>query len=254
MAGDSSPATSTSTSSPWSPQQPFLQQGFQQALQRILNGPNQQTFSPQTQTALNNTFQQNQGVTDPNLQAASKWNQDILAGSGPGFDQQKQSLINSITPQLSSQFAAGGRYGSGLSQNAEAQGITNGLINKQGEAAQLAPMLDTAQNNLQQGALNQQLKVGNAYDALNRQNMQSPQDAVLNFMRAIGGNYGGTTNTVQTPASGGNNWLTGIGSALLGSSLFGPLGGGMSGLGDLFGGGGMAGLQDGLPFASGSVI
>lgn len=70
---------SQSTSGPWSPQQPYIQTGFNQALGQLMGGSTVAPFSPQTQQGLNMTTQTAANSQLPN--AASNFLTSLLGGS-----------------------------------------------------------------------------------------------------------------------------------------------------------------------------
>jgi hypothetical protein len=84
MGGKTSYGTTTgqSTAAPWSPQQPYIQQGFQQAANQLSGGSTVAPFSPQTQQGLNMTTQTAANSQLP--QSAASFLSSLLGGSWGG--------------------------------------------------------------------------------------------------------------------------------------------------------------------------
>jgi hypothetical protein len=223
MSGDTTPQTQTqsqfSSSSPWAAQIPYLMQGFN-AAGGLLNTPQ---YMP---AALNNVWSfANSPTATPNVNAASNQLQQTLNGNyltgGAGFNSAFDAAKRQILPQVDSQFASAGRTGSGLAQTAETQalgdsfsGLYNQERNRQMSAAGMAPNLDEMPFQMQQQKMQDMLTAGGA-----------GQDAIMNFMRTIGGNYGGTTSGnssgTMTPAQYNNPLEEGLGIGGLLSSMLG---------------------------------
>ena len=229
MSGDMTPAqqqqsqSQFSQSSPWGPQIPFLTQGFNAAANTFLNSgiPN---YMPQAVTNLWNSA--NSPLNTSNTNAASSQVQSTLNGNylsgGKGFNDAFDAAKRQILPQVDSQFATAGRTGSGLAQTAQTQalgdsfaGLYNQERNRQMGAAGMAPTLDSVPFQMQQQKLGNMMEAGSA-----------GQNAILNFMRAVGGNYGGTSmgfgnsQGTSTPAQYNNPFEEGLGALSLLSSFF----------------------------------
>jgi hypothetical protein len=148
MSSGSKPAgtqITTTDTSPWSAQQPFLKTGFQRAEDDVLNAPAEYypnstvvPFSGQTTNALDLQEQRALGG-DPTVQAGQTQVQDTLQGdylnSNPHLNQAIQnatapiaeSFNEDIIPGIQSGFSGSGRYGSGLQARAqERAGIAAG--------------------------------------------------------------------------------------------------------------------------------
>jgi len=127
--------TVTSTSAPWSAQQPYLTRGFQQA-QNLLNqgGPQYypgQTVAPfgqDTNNALNMFRQQavrGSGVPDAATGQLQQTLQGDYLNSNPYLDamynqaagQVGENYREAVAPSIGAQFDSAGRYGSGMYQN-----------------------------------------------------------------------------------------------------------------------------------------
>jgi len=126
MKGDSTPATTTTTSEPWAPQQPYITSGLENAKQAFLDTPPYMPeFDPATIAAQNgilnaaNTpglYGDTSSMIDKTLRG------DYLTG-GEGFNAALNAARNEIIPKVQSEFAARGRTGSGLAQTAETGAI-----------------------------------------------------------------------------------------------------------------------------------
>lgn len=224
MSGDLTPATKSGTSfsntGPWAPQVPFLLKGFGQAGDTFLDS----NIPDYMSSAVNNLWNSsNNPILTPNTDAASAAVQKTLSGDylsgGAGAKAALDAASRAITPQIASQFASGGRYGSGLSKSAETTALGdvyanqfNNERNRQMEAAGIAPNLDMTPFNMKQQQLSNMMTAGGAR-----------QNAILNFLRAIGGNYGGTAsgnaNQTSMPAQYNNPFQEGLGSALMLANL-----------------------------------
>ncbi len=111
---------STTSSEPWSGQQPYLTEGFEGA-QGLLNTPREfypgdmtVPFSQQTEAAL--VSQEGRALQGSDLAAAGQGQmQDVLAGDylngNPAFEAMGDRVYNSIRPGIDAQFAGAGRYG-----------------------------------------------------------------------------------------------------------------------------------------------
>lgn len=132
---DSKPAayqTTTTSSAPWSAQQPYLKEGFERAKTDVLEKPVEYypnstvvPFAPQTEQALE--MQEQRALTgSPTMSAAQEMAKGTLSGEyldagNPYMQQAMQSAITpmatafqeDVVPAISSQFSGAGRYGSG---------------------------------------------------------------------------------------------------------------------------------------------
>lgn len=245
MAGTQSTQTSTSNSSPWSAQQPYLQQGFD-AAQKIYQGPGvsyfpNSTVAPTTANQ-NSAFNMGSNIAQQgqsNISGAQNFNNDVINGkyqNNPYSDQVFNNIQSHVAPAVNSQFSAAGRYGSDSHANALATGLTNayapyasqnyqqGIGNMQ-QAAGMAPSLNAGQwNNAQNlqglGAQQQQHGQLQTNDAVARYNYNSnlPQLRLNQFQQNVGGNWGGVTTNTQplyTPSifsqiAGGGLGLAGL--------------------------------------------
>lgn len=264
--------TSTSTSEPWSAQAPYLTYGFDQAKQQYQTPksyyPGQTYAGPTEATTLGLQRQQDRATNGSALfdagkaQNLSTINGDYLnADSNPylqsAIDNANQGTIrgfnNSVIPQLQSQFAMSGRYGSGAQQSQQgvasqdllnqlgmnAQNISYGNYNdergRQFQATQNAPAYAAADyqdiaNLLDVGQQREAITQQGIDESMNRFNFN--QDAQGNALDAylgrINGNYGGTTTSTERNPNYKSTSSALVGGALngagLGSSLLGSYG------------------------------
>ena len=283
--GGQSSQTSTQTSAPWDVQQPYLQQGFQTA-QNLAGRPQSYypnstvtPFSPQSDLALQLTAgralqgspltgeAQNLGLNtlQGNYLNGSPW-LDQMYDRGVGA--MTRNFSDSVLPNIDSQFAGKGRYGSDLWSNQkdmamdnlgrQLEGYATNLYGgnydqergRQMQAMSMAPGL-AAQDYVDfgqlgnAGAMIEGKAQGLIGDQMNRYNFYQgePDQRLSQYMNQIGGQYGGTTQGTQTqPMYGGSPFMD-------------ILGGGLS-LAGMFGGGGAmpwgatAGGMGAIPFSS----
>lgn len=198
---------------------------------------------------------------------------------GPGFNAAVKAATDYALPQVDSAFEQSGRFNSGLARTAETKAIADAFAGQYGQERQLQEQNFTNERENQLRAMlfaptianqdytdiSQIAGVGAAQDAdaqqaLNEQvyrytygqNIQ--QNQLLDYLRAITGNYGTSGSSTGTqaglsqvmPTSGMNPLMSGLGGALMGASAFGT-GGALSGvLGLGAGGGGLLGGGLGL--------
>lgn len=251
MGGRSSPSSTTTVqkSDPWSGQQPYLTEGFKAAQQEFRSGrpeyfPDSTVvpYSPETETALNMRTQQ---ATDPNsllgmagTETAATLRGDYLQAGNPVYDQMLQGVTRSVRPGVDSAFAGSGRFGSPLHSEALGRGISQGMVpyiaaerGRQYGAAQDADRV----SRFAPGAL---AEVGQAREGMSRQELQEDIDRwnfeqnrekqkIADYMGAITGNYGGTTNATTTQPRYSNPLMSGLGTAGSAANLvMTPFGGG----------------------------
>lgn len=143
--GKSSPSGTTNTiqkSDPWSGQQPYLTNVFQNAAQLYGSGPwtsyPGQTVAPiQPQTYQSLGLEQARALSgSPVTSSAQNYDTNLFSGNylsagNPYFQNMVGQVGQSIMPQIQSNFALNGRTGSGAEANAFADALTR-------EAGQLA--------------------------------------------------------------------------------------------------------------------
>jgi hypothetical protein len=228
--------SSSTTSAPWGPVQPGLQQGIN-ATQNLWNAGGFQAantpYGGQTVAGLSPLTQQSiNGIQSyaNNGNAATNAGQNYITGILGGNTSGIQPLIDNTRNAVNASYEGAGRYGSGANDKAVANGVGTVIANQMGQAAQLAPTYAGLQLQGQQ-ALNaaggqqqqQQQQELNAAQQKYWQQVNAPQNAISQYMNLLqGANTGGTSSTVQY--GGVNNsspWLTaaGVGSSLLGSYL-----------------------------------
>ena len=134
--GKGSSDTTTSTS-PWSGLQPYLSTGFEAAFNDVLNNPLEffpnstvTPFSPETEYGLG-AMTNRAAMGSPLNPAAQGQVMDTLSGKyltgGEGYDAYLDSVMSDVRPQVDSQFAAGGRTGSGMHSESLGRGLGRGM-------------------------------------------------------------------------------------------------------------------------------
>lgn len=134
--GKGSSDTTTSTS-PWSGLQPYLSTGFEAALGDVLNNPLEffpnstvTPFSQETEYGLG-AMTNRAGQGSPLNPAAQGQVMDTMSGKyltgGEGYDAYLDSVMSDVRPQVDSQFAAGGRTGSGMHSESLGRGLGRGM-------------------------------------------------------------------------------------------------------------------------------
>jgi len=263
---DTAQTNQTQNAEPWSQQIPYLGYGFDQAQANYQDPasyyPNQGfvPFSDQTTDALG----QMQGIAQENKvgNAAANESYNTLTGqylnNNPYVDQMADRVGGDVMAGVNSTFNQGGRFGS----NAHADTFANSIADA--SAAMRYQNYDSERQNMirasalapqsaqmQYAGANQLAGVGSAiegkqYEALqddmNRFNFyeNQPNRELGNYMAAIGGNYGGTTDSTSiAPTFGGSPAMGALGGGLAGFSLgnefgYGKAGAALGGLAGLF--------------------
>lgn len=234
--GSDSPQTQSSTTQPWGPQQPYLRRGFAEAENAFLNeAPYMMEFDPASRAA-------HAGIlglagNSPLSDSASKMVQDTLRGDylhgGSGFNAALDAARNEIIPKVQSEFASRGRTGSGLAQTAEAGAIGDkfaGLYENERQnqlrAGQLAPMIDE----MRYAGFDRMNQVGEERRKLAEYNANARRNAILKYMGAVQGNYGGTTETTGGGGAGSGGmtgwkrYVAGAGAGAMAGAPLGPWG------------------------------
>ncbi len=247
MPSSSGGGTQTTKTQPWGQAQPYLKDILGQAQQNYQSGGPQyypdSTVTPEldsSNTALQDII--NRGMAGSPVTTAAQNNiTDTLNGNyldpttNPYWSSLVQGVTNSVTPQVNASFGLAGRTGSGLNQEALAQGLSQGIgqvgagiynqeRSNQMTAAGLAPTLANqdyvdAGNALgasqQQEGYNQQQLT----DAVNRYNFnQNAPNNNLNQYASLVDPIGGMGGSSTTTGGGSQK---GIGSSLLGTALVG---------------------------------
>lgn len=250
--GGSQTTTTTQNQQPWAEQQPYLLQGFEEA-QKQLQGPSPQyypdstvvPFSPESEAAMGMRTGQ---ANDPNSlinQAGGELSRTLggeyLQADNPVFQQMLQGITGAVRPGVDSSFAGAGRFGSPLHAEALSRGISAGMLpfisqergRQYGAIGDAFPVSQYAPGLLQAvGQQREGMSRNVLQDLIDRFNFGENIDAakLQQYMGAITGNYGGTTTGQATQPLYSNPLMTGLGMASsaagIGSTLFGPPGGG----------------------------
>jgi len=256
--------TSTNTvqnADPWKGQQPYLTYGFEQAKQNFQTPqsyfPNQSVvpFSPQSDMAMRLTEGRALQGSPVNF-AAQDLATNTLGGNylngNPYLDAMYNSGVSGMTrnfgesvlPNIDSQFAGKGRYGSDLWGNQKDQamqtfgkslsdyatnlygGAYENERNRQQQTMAMAPQLaaqdytDFAQlgnvGAMTEGKAQQQLA-----DQINRYQFyqQRPDQALQQYMGNVTGNYGSSTTGTTTGGTQANPLMNALGLGLTGYGL-----------------------------------
>ncbi len=198
----------TTSTEPWKPQQPYLTQGMEEAKGESLGAPDavRQYFEQQL-------AQRGEGgapfETAAKDQLTGTLKGDYLYG-GSGFNAAMDAAKRAIIPGVESRFAAGGRTGSGSESVAETRALGDAFAGLYGQERQN-----------QMGALGQvpamqgvdYRNIAAVGDAANQR-----RQAIMDYMKTIGGSYGGTATQ-----PGASPFLSALGGAATGAQ-FGPWG------------------------------
>lgn len=236
---------------PWSEVRRPLKRTYQRA-EELAQQPRQffpnQTFvnfDPATQQALNMIEQKAQagipGVEEAQQQLAATLGGDFLHG-GPEFNAAVQAAQNQVLPQVRSQYARGGRYGSGLARTAEVQALGD-IFAKQyaqerqnqmrglmmapqiqnlayGDAARLAAVGGTREEQAQKGLDEQIARHSFAQEEPKMRNIELAQL----LAGSPGGSMSGSGYQQANPFTAGRGAQI-LGGALGGAGLAGMIGG-----------------------------
>jgi len=205
--------TQTQSSGPWSGQAPYLRGLYQQAgslpLQEHYPGQTVADQSPQTQQAIGmQTAAAQGGANQPRTQQHNQTlGGDYLYG-GQGFNAALDAAHNKIAPMVQGQFEAGGRYGSGLAQEAETSALANAFAGQYGQerANQMHAMGMASPAYADAAMLNQAGGQQDAYqqsllsDQLNRWNFaqQAPYDRLAAQNSVLQAGYPGQSSISET--------------------------------------------------------
>lgn len=254
MGGVGASTNTVQKSDPWVNQQPYLQQGFQQANNIYQQGPFNYAASPYTTQAQNLTAQKAQ---DPNSLVGQSQSmlgntisgQYLNPSSNPFFKASVQDALGQASSAFAGQYGgqAGNNLGNSGYQEALARGLgaaaTNAYSNQynterqnQLSASQLAPSMDYAN-------LNQLANVGAQQESRAYQQYQAPWQNLGNYNSMINGQYGSQTEKPYFYNPMANAMGLGLGGLALynGASNAGLFGGGAA---SIFGG---ANAADALP-------
>lgn len=253
---------STQRSEPWSAQQPYIKEQFQEA-QNLYNAPGPsfyggQTyagFAPQQEAALQ-AGEQRALAGSPLLQGAQDLagqtiGGEFLSAGNPYFQDMMGSVERDVRQRVDPRFEQGRRYGSGLHAAAttrelgsQAAQLAFANYGQERQAQQAAAAGAPALAQADYGDISQLMGVGGERqamaqapisEAIQRFNFeqQQPAQKLAQYGALIGGNYGGTTTGTQTtPVQGSNPFLTALGVGATGASVAGGLWGGANPLFD----------------------
>lgn len=265
FGGGSSSGSTTATSSnaPWTEQQPYLKQGWQGAQNLYQNytpqyytGNTVADLNGQQTGALNAMWGYGMNGGSPTTQSANNYATNVLNGNylsagNPYFQGMVNQIAQGVQPQVDSQFAAAGRYGSGAAANAFASALTNQAgqlayqnynngVNNQIKALTLAPSLNATNLSNYSAALG----AGNAYQTQAQNqitadqarwnyNQNLPYDILSRYQAGIGqptGSQGSQSTPYYTNPTATALGLGTLGLGAYNSGMFGNLfGSGSSG-------------------------
>lgn len=244
--------TSTSNTTPWSEQIPYLKQGFSEA-QNIYNKGPQQFFGGQTYaspdaatTSALNSIETRARAGSPLMNQGSAELGKTLSGqyldpnTNPGFQSVLDTTKANTLPGIDSRFMGAGRSGSGLHGRAVGEGLGSAIggltygnyndeRNRMTSALGMAPQYAQADYNDaamlgQVGAAREGIAQQGINEAIARHdyNQMAPNQALAQYMQMISGNYGGqSTGTTQQLIPQANPWMQGLGilSSVAGAGL-----------------------------------
>ena len=243
--------TQTSTSQPWSVQAPYIDYGMNQA--RTLyeeggpayyGGNTVSPMAPQIEQGINMT--ENAAMTGGYGVDAAANNQliDTLSGSylgaNPYLDQMYDTAADRARRAMDSQFAKGGRYGSGVHQDLMGENLSDmagnlygkSYENERGRQMQMAGLAPSISNqnyvpgqamidsgNIVQGQANEQIAADKArWDY----NQNQPYANLSNYMNTINGDYGNSqSQTTNTPMYNNSTATNILGGAMAGADILG---------------------------------
>jgi hypothetical protein len=224
---DTGSQTTTSSTAPWTGQQPYLTFGFQQA-QDLYNHGGPQYYpgatvapiSDETSQAL--ALQAQRALQGSPLTAAAQASAlgtargDYLSAGNPYLQNMFSSIANTVTPSVTGSFAGAGRYGSGAYANALASALANtagnlayqNYGNERGNMMQANALAPTLANQ-DYTDIGQLASVGDARQQMAQQginaavdrynyNQNLPYNTLANYMRMIQGNYGSSSTQTST--------------------------------------------------------
>lgn len=244
--------TQATSKSPWGPQAPYLEEGFEAAKEQFegprpsyFPGSTVTPFAPETEEALGIRTAQ---ARDPGgliggaeQQLGQTLAGDYLQPDNPVYQQMLQGITSSVRPGVDTSFARAGRYGSPLHTEALGRGISAGMMpfigqerSRQLGAAQAAPQFAAVRPGILSGIGAQRESLGGAQlqDRIARHDFEQnlPAQKLGQYMANISGGYGGTGLSQTQRPTYSNPLMTGLGAgaglASIGQSLFEPKGGG----------------------------
>lgn len=260
--GSSGTTSTTQTSEPWTGQAHHLLRLYDKATGLPYKSPPPRSTVPEhsidTRHAIHRQRQRSLG--SPIETSATKEIDRTLRGhylyGGQGFDAALDAAKRDILPEIQSQFARSGRYGSGLAQEAQAQALADAFAGQYGQerqrqmqGLQLTPAFQAmdyrnieAQRGV--GAQQEELSQARLREAADiwRERQNAPYERLAAQSAAIQGGFTpGRTQSSQPYYR--NRFAEGLSSGLTGSAL----GFGMGGIPGAAIGGGL-GLLGGMLF------
>lgn len=283
--GSSAPATTTTVqqSNPWSGQQPYLTDLFAKAqgqyntgVPSYFPGSTVTPFASETEQAmamqadrarsgspimvagnqqLTDTLQGDYLASNPAYSLLNSNAQGDYLNNNPYIDQTVDRALGKVRGSLDSQFAQGGRYGSGLHKTALAGaygdtaasmygqnyanerqnqlGATNAMgqlygdeRTKQLQSMMFAPQMANqdyvdAQQLAAVGGAKEGMSQANLNEQLNRWNFDQNKysDALARYSQLVQGNYGGSGSSTSTSPTNTNSMASGLGGALSGAMM-----------------------------------
>ena len=225
MKGGSSQGQVQNTA-PWQPQQKYLLDAFNQAQQAF--GSDNPTLQAAQQDELARATNGSPVNAAASGMLQKTLNGDYLYG-GSGFNAALDAAKNSIIPEVNSQFEKYGRGGSGLNATAETSAIGDAFAKQYGQERE---------NQMRAGAMAPTIANQDYVDLAARTDVgNSRRNAIMEYLKAIGGGYGSQVNQPDQGLSGWLRMLAGAGGGALMGTTFGPwgaaAGGGLGLLGSL---------------------
>lgn len=230
--------TQTSTSTPWAPQAPYLQEIVRRA-QEQSEIPSYVEPSPLTREAEQAVEARARAgsplVTGMQQELGRNIQGDYLYG-GPGFTAAVEAAQRQVLPQVQSQFGRAGRAGSGLAREAQTRALADVFAQQYGDERQRqmrAMAAAPAGAELDFTDIGRLADLGEAQELREMQQLQDPRARLRDYLAMVGGTFGSTgSQTIDQPGGirGGGFSAPGfLGGALGGARM-------MSGMGGAFGG------------------
>lgn len=226
--GGKQQTSSTSSSSPWSGQQPYLSDIYSKA--QSLYGQNIPTPYTGQRVAGTTPYQSQaqQGIADfatnmPGISQAQSYVGDVLGGGGYS-DSLWENVKSRVLPAATAGFEASGRYGSGLHADTTARALTEAYAptaaNQVNTALGMVPQLSQSQLSAY-GALSgagaeqqaQQQAMINANIAQYQEGQEAPWARLGLYANALGtgGSYPSTSTTTTQPGASTLSQILGAG-------------------------------------------
>lgn len=231
MGSTTKTATSSSTSEPWTKQQPYIETVMSEA-DKLYKSPGPTYFPGPTVAGFSPEQEQSFAGGMAHAGQGAQFNTDVLSGKymqDPNQDAVFANIQSKVNPAVMSQFMGAGRTGSTLNADTLGRGLTEAYAPWASASYQqgLDRMTNAANNFAPYQAMEgvgqqrQQLAQSELQDAINRYNFGQdlPGNKLRELSGFVGGNYG-SQNTSTTPYQQPSIWS--------------QIGGGLLGLGGLF--------------------